>query len=448
MARASSSRSSHSSSGQSPSGQAPIPGLAVRRAALQLLDAIVRRGEALDHALPAYVKKLDKPADRGLVHNIAGHVLRWMGPLDALIDAVTRNRLPDDAKARMVLRIALAQVLLLETPAHAAIATALPLLSGGPRRLVHGVFSNVTKKVQSGDLSLPAIPPLPVETEARWQEMWGEDFILSAQAAWAHPAPLDLQIKNASDQGLSSHDGASSLMPGHVRLPAGSDVTTLPGFSEGAFWVQDLAASLPVRLLGAGEGRTALDLCAAPGGKTMQLAAAGWTVTAVDNAARRMKRLAENLNRTGLDAAQVQADILQWQPDQPVDAIMLDAPCSATGIFRRHPDVLHIVGPHQIVDRVELQAAMLERATLWLKPGGHMVYAVCSLEREEGEDQISAFLNKNAGFSLIAPTEDSLPSGVQPIAQGDLAGAIRTTPAMMADAGGMDGFFIALLQKL
>ncbi|MBL0916682.1 MAG: RsmB/NOP family class I SAM-dependent RNA methyltransferase, partial [Sphingopyxis sp.] len=254
------------------------------------------------------------------------------------------------------------------------------------------------------------------------------------------PPPIDLSF--ASEPGSEEWADAIALAPLHRRLPRGQAVEALPGFREGGWWVQDLAASLPARLLGAGEGRTILDLCAAPGGKTMQLAAAGWNVVAVDASAKRLARLSENLARTGLSAEVVQGDIRKWAPDAPVDAILLDAPCSATGIFRRHPDVLHRIEPRQIAEMAELQGELLERAASWLKPGGTLVYATCSLERAEGEDRIAAFLDRHAGWTIEAARIDELPAGISP----DESGFIRTLPGMLAEAGGLDGFFVARLR--
>jgi 16S rRNA (cytosine967-C5)-methyltransferase len=206
--------------------------------------------------------------------------------------------------------------------------------------------------------------------------------------------------------------------------------------------VQDLAASLPARLLGQGAGQRVLDLCAAPGGKTMQLAAAGWDVVAVDSSAKRLARLAENLERTGLSAEVVQGDIRTWEPAQPADAVLLDAPCTATGIFRRHPDVLHRIEPAQIAEMAQLQTELLARAARWVKPGGTLIYATCSLERAEGEDQIPAFLSAHAGWAVAPVGVDDLPDGIAP----DANGFVRTLPGLLADAGGLDGFFVARLR--
>lgn len=403
-----------------------VPGLPARRAALQLLDAVLRRGETIDQAAGAALARVRGDADRALARAIAAEVLRWRQDLDALIDSATARPLPDDAKPRAVLEIMLAQVLRLETPPHAAIATGLPLLAGGPRRLAHGVFSTLAQ----GGASLPPAPTLPADPAARWGERAG-----AIAGGLAVPPPLDLTLRDPAETPLwTQRLGGISLMPGHVRLPRGVAVERLEGFREGAWWVQDLAASLPARLLGAGEGRRVLDLCAAPGGKTLQLAAAGWRVTALDISKRRLERLRANLDRVGLEARIVQADALAWEPDEPFDAILLDAPCTATGTCRRNPDVLHRTGPRQIAEMVALQGRLLHRAAGWLAPAGRLVYAVCSLEREEGEAQAAA-------ISLpplpIAPGE--LPEGLAPAGEGWL----RTDPGMLAEAGGMDGFFIA-----
>lgn len=206
--------------------------------------------------------------------------------------------------------------------------------------------------------------------------------------------------------------------------------------------MQDLAATIPARLLGKGSG-TVLDLCAAPGGKTMQLAAAGWRTVALDIAGNRLTRLRSNLARTRLDAELVAADALKWQPETPVDAILLDAPCSATGIYRRHPDVLHRAHPALIAETAALQAAMLARAADWVKPGGRLVYAVCSLEPAEGEEQLARFLSDRPNYAIEPATADELPAGITPREDG----TVRTLPTMLADDGRLDGFFIARLRR-
>jgi len=399
---------------------ADIPGLPARRAALKLCDAVLRRGETLDQAQHAAMQGMKDGADRALAIAIASETLRWLVDLDTLIDSATRQRLPDDAKPRVVLRLMLAQWLRLETPPHAVIATCLPLLSGGPRRLAHGVFGALTRK----GVRLPEYPSLPDSVAARWGE-WAE----AIAKGLAELPPLDLTLRDEVTE-----LGGVSLMPGHIRLQRGSAVDSLPGFAEGAWWVQDLAASLPARLLGEGNGRRVLDLCAAPGGKTLQLAAAGWQVTSLDSSRRRMERVRENLARTGLTAEIVIADALEWEPDEQFDAILLDAPCTATGTCRRHPDVLHRIGPRQIEEMAELQSKLIERAVRWLKPGGTFVYAVCSLEPEEGEEQAA-----KVPLETLPVFPSELLQGVSVTQEG----WVRTDPGMLADAGGLDGFFIA-----
>lgn len=409
------------------------PGVPARRAALKLLDAVLRRGLALEQALDSAAQGL-APNDRGLAHAIAAEALRRLPDLDALIDSATRQRLPDDAKARFALRIALVQAIALGTPGHAAISTVLPLVDGGPRKLVHGVFGTLMR----GNATLPDMPMLPDPVALRWQAHWGDAMVQAACEAIASPPALDLSLKTAD----VAVPGAISLAPRHARLEPGTSVPDLPGFAEGDWWVQDLAASIPARLIGAGTG-TVLDLCAAPGGKTLQLAAAGWQVTAVDVAENRLARLRENLERTGLSAQIVTADLLSWSPAAPADAVLLDAPCSATGIFRRHPDVLHRVRPSLIAEMAELQAKLLNRAAAWVKPGGTLVFATCSLEPKEGESHLAPFLAAHPEFALVPATADELPAGISPREDG----SVRVLPGMLAEQGGLDGFFITRFRR-
>ena len=282
-------------------------------------------------------------------------------------------------------------------------------------------------------------PTLPPAVAARWSDGGNAERLEAIAAALAVPPALDLTVKDpAQTAHWAERLGGVSLALGHVRLARGSAVEALEGFDEGAWWVQDFAASLPARLLGAGAGRTVLDLCAAPGGKTLQLAAAGWSVTALDLSERRLTLVAANLARTGLSAELLVGDGLKWQPEQEFDAILVDAPCTATGTCRRHPDVLHRVNVRTIGEMAGIQAHLLDRAATWLKPGGRLVYAVCSAEREEGEAQAARAADRLALLAdPIGPQE--LPAGLLPTAQGWL----RTDPGMLAGAGGLDGFFVA-----
>lgn len=411
----------------------PSPeGFDARKAALRILDAVLRRGQTMDNA--AQAARGLAPADAALASAIAGETLRRLPDLDALIDGVTRQRLPDDAKARMVLRLALAQKIGLGTPDHALVATALPLVDGGPRRLVHGVLGTLLRKGVP-EVSEPRLPP---EVEARWEAAWGDDVVKAARRAIAGRAPLDLSF--ASDDACGAFPGGRSLAPRHRRLDHHGPVTELAGFGAGQWWVQDLAASLPARLVPKEAGRV-LDACAAPGGKTMQLAAAGHDVTALDRSESRLARLSDNLQRTGLKANEIIADALLWSSGSVFDAVLLDAPCSATGTFRRHPEVLYRARASIIEHSAELQAQLLARAADWVKPGGSLVYAVCSLEPQEGEERIEAFLAQRHDFRIEPASV--LVDGVTPHERGWL----RVLPGMLEAEGGLDGFFTAHLVR-
>ncbi|HEX5236960.1 MAG TPA: RsmB/NOP family class I SAM-dependent RNA methyltransferase [Sphingomicrobium sp.] len=411
-----------------------VEGLGARRAALQMLDAVLRRGQTLDSAA-ARDRELVGP-DHALAVAIAGEALRRLPDLDALIDGATRKRLPDDSKARMVLRLALAQKIGLGTPDHAAVTTALPLVEGGPRRLVHGVLGTLLRR----GVPVSDAPHLPADVESRWTAAWGEDVVQAARRQIAKRPPLDLTFAADSEaRAYAAEHGGVSLAPNHVRLGS-SSVTALPGFGEGRWWVQDLAASFPARSIPS-EAQDVLDLCAAPGGKAMQLAAAGHRVTAVDSSKSRLARLRENLDRTHLDATLVEADALRWSPGRTFDAILLDAPCSATGTFRRHPEVLYRARPNAIAANAERQAQLLATATQWLRPAGILVYSVCSLEPQEGEDVIQTFLGGTDQFHIREITD--LPRFARPTARG----LVRIVPGILESEGGLDGFFIAALVR-
>lgn len=407
-------------------------GLPARQAALRILDAVLRRGQTMDNA--AQASRGLPPADAALASAIAGETLRRLPDLDALIDSATKQTLPDDSKARAVLRLALAQKIGLGTPDHALVATALPLVDGGPRRLVHGVLGTLLRK------GLPPLdaPRLPETVEERWRSAWGEEMVMAARRAIANRPPLDLSF--GSDQLCAEFPDGISLAPRHRRIEHGGAVTGMSGFDEGGWWVQDLAASFPARLIPA-NARRVLDACAAPGGKTMQLAAAGHEVTALDRSESRLARLSDNLTRTGLKAETVVADALEWDAAEPFDAVLLDAPCSATGTFRRHPEVLYRARPAIIEQSADLQARLLRRAANWVRPGGSLVYAVCSLEPQEGEERMEEFLSEQPDFRLEPA---SVPvDGVT----SHRCGWLRILPGMLEQQGGLDGFFTAHLVR-
>ena len=404
-------------------------GVPARVAALKMLDAILRRGQTMDNAAQ-HARDLP-PADAALASAIVGETLRRLPDIDALIDSATRLPLADDAKARMVLRLALAQKIGLGTPDHALVATALPLVEGGPRKLVHGVLGTLLRQ------GVPAfeLPLLPSPVFERWSRAWGPQVAAAARRAIIARPALDLSFARDEDYPLGT-----ALAPRQRRLDASSPVAKLPGYDEGGWWVQDLAASLPARMVPASATRV-LDACAAPGGKTMQLAAAGHEVTALDRSESRLARLAENLARTGLRAETVVGDVREWTPDAPYDAVLLDAPCSATGTFRRHPEVLYRARPEIIVQMAAFQAELLLHAADWVRPGGSLVYAVCSLEPEEGEAQIDAFLAERPDYRIEPAVQ--IVDGVTP----DKKGRLRILPGMIEDKGGLDGFFAVHLVR-
>jgi 16S rRNA (cytosine967-C5)-methyltransferase len=413
-----------------------VEGVGARLAALRLLDSVLRRGQTLDQATVG--ERALAPADHALAVAIAGETLRRIPDLDALIDSATRQRLPDDSKARMVLRLALAQKIGLATPDHAVVATALPLVDGGPRRLVHGVLGTLLRR---GPPAFDA-PRLPAAVEQRWSTAWGDAAVQAARRQIADRPALDLSFADdAEAQAFAKAEHGSSLAPRHVRV-ASRAVADMPGYSDGRWWVQDLAASLPARLIANGH-KNVLDLCAAPGGKTMQLAAAGHRVTSLDWSESRLERLRENLGRTRLTADLVHEDAEVWEPGRMFDAILLDAPCSATGTFRRHPEVLYRARPRVIEDNAQLQARLLARLASWLIVGGVLVYSVCSLEPEEGERVIADFLAANPDFSIDPPRPGELPDFVTPTP----GGFVRILSGLLESDGGLDGFFIARLVR-
>ena len=418
-----------------PSGE----GVAPREAALRILDRVLRTGSTVDSAAQQFTATL--PAnDRALVLAIVGETIRRVPELDGLIDSATRQRLPDDSKARMVLRLALAQRLAMNVPDHAVVATALPLVDGGPRRLVHGVLGSLLRRA---DLSASDSPALPDEVEQRWSKAWGGEVVEAARHQIVQRPPLDLSFASAeaAQAFAEAHDGRS-LAANHVRLNDSGAVSAIADYEEGQWWVQDLAASLPARLIPS-SARAVLDACAAPGGKTMQLAAAGHQVLALDRSQSRLARLSENLRRTDLAAELAVADAFTWGAPRRFDAVLLDAPCSATGTFRRHPEVLYRVRANFIREAPDAQLQLLTRAREWIKAGGVIVYSVCSLEPAEGERVITDFIAANPDFAIEPPGSEELPGFAIPSSEG----WVRILPGLLEAEGGLDGFFMARLVR-
>ncbi len=406
-----------------------------REAAFDLLDAVLLRRRSLDDALEALPAL--EPRDRAAAHRLAATVLRRLGTLDAVLEPFLRKAPPDPV--RLVLRIGAAGLLLLQTPSHAAVATAVALARARGLAPFAGLTNAVLRRVATdGGAALAELDAPRLDTPAWLWSSWGEAARAIA-VAHQYEAPLDLTLR----PGASPPAGGEMLPTGSVRFPAGTRVSEVPGFGQGACWVQDAAAALPARLLAVRPGERVADLCAAPGGKTAQLAAAGASVTAIERDAGRLARLRDNLQRWRLEAETVPADAAAWTPPAPFDAVLLDAPCSATGTIRRHPDVLHLKRPRDVRAMSEAQDRLLAAALTMLRPGGRLVYAVCSLQPEEGAPRIAAAIARG-GVRHDPFTAEEL--AVLPEARTP-EGFLRTHPGMWAERGGMDGFFAARLLK-
>jgi 16S rRNA (cytosine967-C5)-methyltransferase len=401
-----------------------------RQAALALLSAVLDRRRALEEALDSL--PAGDPRDRAAAHRIASAVLRRLGTLDAVLEPFLRREPP--AAVRHALRIGAAELLLLGTPAHAAVASAVGLVQRPFAGLVNAVLRRVA---EAGEGALEGLDSPRLDTPAWLWASWHAAYGPAVRAiAEAHqrPAPLDLTLA----PGAEPPPGGEALPTGSLRFPPGTRITELPGFAEGRFWAQDAAAALPARLLAARPGERVADLCAAPGGKTAQLAAAGAHVTAVERDPRRAARIGENLARLRLAADIAVADALAWRPGARFDAVLLDAPCSATGTIRRHPDIPHLKRPGDVATLAALQSRLIAAAARLLAPGGRLVFATCSLQPEEGEAQVAAALAAGLLPDPIRPEElAGLPEAVT------AAGHLRTRPDLWAERGGMDGFFAA-----
>jgi 16S rRNA (cytosine967-C5)-methyltransferase len=418
--------------GATTQGKTPRP--TARGGAVALLNAVLGEGallaEAFDHpdfaALP--------PAERARAQRLALTVLRVLEPADKVLHPLMRKAPP--LPVWNILRLAVVE-LAEGAAAHGVVNEAVGLARAG-RKTSHlaGLVNAVLRQVPVG-VALSGVQKLPRWLRQPLVHAYGRDAVTAIEAVQATAPPLDLTLR----AGAEAPEG--DLLPtGSLRLADRGQVSTLPGYAAGGWWVQDAAAAMAVPLLGDVQGQRVLDMCAAPGGKTMQLAAAGADVTALDISGPRMARVAENLARTGLTATCITADALDWQPDQPFDAILLDAPCSATGTIRRHPDLPFVKDGSEIAGLVALQTALLDRALGWLKPGGRLVFVTCSLLPDEGEVQLTATLARHPGLSVLRPTLPGLsPDWITP------DGGLRLRPDYWADKGGMDGFFMACLRR-
>ncbi|HEY5166772.1 MAG TPA: transcription antitermination factor NusB [Pseudolabrys sp.] len=437
------------------SPQPEAPGLAARRIAADILDGVLRRRIALDEQLsgkaahPGLAALADR--DRALMRRLTATVLRRLGTLRHLLAGFLEKGFPADApRTETILLIGAAQILWLEVPDHAAVDLSVRLAQADRRAaryagLVNAVLRRVAQ-TRTTVLAEQASRDTPEWLLARWTKTYGADIARAIAEANGHEPALDFTVKQDAESWAERLRGRV-LPTGTVRTIAHGAIVLMPGFSEGAWWVQDAAASLPARLLGDVRGLEVADLCAAPGGKTAQLAFAGARVTAVDRSAARLTRLRENLTRLSLQAETVTADVLEWQGG-PFDAALLDAPCSSTGTIRRHPDVPWLKTEADLAVLTSLQQRLIDRAVDLLKPGANLVYCVCSLEPEEGVKQIAALLARNPNVTRKPMTAEELfGHGEFVTADGDL----RTLPLHLPDPdprwGGLDGFYAARLTR-
>jgi 16S rRNA (cytosine967-C5)-methyltransferase len=430
--------------------------------AVDILEHVLGRGKTLDEALGATQsgarQRELEVRDRALARLLATTVLRHRGRLTAVVSKFLERSLPREARrAEFILLIAAAQLLLLGTPGHAAIYLAVEQAQRDPKaERYHKLANAVLRKVDAqGPAILKALDgvasDMPGWIMARWASIYGADIARQIAEASLDEAPLDLTLKDPSQVAAFAEQlEGVALSTGSIRLAEHGPVEDLPGFVDGQWWVQDAAASLPARLLGDVSGKRVADLCAAPGGKTAQFAAAGARVTAVDHSAPRLTRLEANMQRLGFadSVSSVQADLLDWKVSERFDAVLLDAPCTATGTIRRHPDIMHLKTEADIERLAKLQARFLEAAAAIVAPGGTLVYCTCSLEPEEGEQQIAKFLDVHDDFSRepITPADvGGVAEWVTPL------GDLRTLPSQMRlDApfkSGMDGFYAARLVR-
>jgi 16S rRNA (cytosine967-C5)-methyltransferase len=419
-------------------------GLAPRQAAHWMIGQVTGEGRLLSELLPRAVERLD-PADRAHAQRLATETLRWMDRADRMLGPHLKKRPP--GPVLNLLRMGVVEICAEGAPAHAVVDAAVALQRADRRRaamagLVNAVLRKIATEGAEAWARLP-LPRLPKWLRAPLVDAWGKASVVAIEAAHAAGAALDITPRSGDATALADRLGGVALPTGSVRLTGAVQVSALPGYAEGDWWVQDAAAALPARILAPRAGERVLDMCAAPGGKTLQLAAAGAAVTALDQSNARMTRLHENLARTRLSAETVVADARSWAPDVAFDAILLDAPCSATGTIRRHPDLPYARDGSGYPELFDLQAVLIDRAVGLLRPGGRLVFCTCSLLPDEGEVQAEAALDRHPGLELDSAA--CARPGIAPDWQGE--GGLRLRPDHWPDFGGLDGFFIAAFRK-
>ena len=426
--------------------------MAARDAALHLITAVLDRHRSLTDVLDEGLAGTTNPADRAFARLIAATVLRRLGEIDALLAQRLDRPLPRKAQTvQHILRLGTAQIAFLGSATHAVVNCGVEQAKACPGRYDKLVNAILRKIAPVGTDTCPEDPAINVPDWlwSSWRDAYGIETARHIARAHLREAPLDLSLRDPADTAQwAATLGGTSLAPGHVRLSRAGDVAALPGYDTGDWWVQDFAASLPARVLLAGldnpSGAGVADLCAAPGGKTAQIAATGAAVTAVDADPARVTRLESNLTRLRLRATVCTADVVRWQPEdgRRFDAVLLDAPCTATGTIRRHPDIPWLKRPDDVAKAAATQHDLLRAALELVRPGGVLVYAVCSLQREEGKDQIDRLVG--GGVVQRAPIREDECAG---IGSPDTYGDVQTFPHHRAAEGGMDGFFVARLRR-
>ncbi len=454
--RTSSPRPAGGGGGRDRGAPPPPPGYAVRALATDLVLGVMR-GDLLDGLLDdgPLARRFARlePKDRALTRAIVGTTLRRHDQISHALSRLMDRPLPAKASAmKAILDVAAAQILFMDVPDHAAVALAVEQAGASPatakwKGLANAVLRRLTREgaAITADQDAAALDA-PAWMMARWTAAYGDEAARAIASAHLVEPSLDLTVKSDA-AGWAERLGARLLPTGSLRLASAGAVEALPGYREGAWWVQDAAAALPPRLLGDVRGQRVLDLCAAPGGKTALLAARGATVTALDQSERRLARLVANLDRLGLAATTVVADAATWSAD-PFDAVLLDAPCSATGTLRRHPDGAFLKSADDVAAMAGLQRAILAHAVDLVRPGGLLVYCTCSLEPEEGEAQIERLLASGAPVERVPVRAEEIGGLAEAVTP---AGDMRTLPFMLADEdprlSGLDGFFAARLVR-
>lgn len=438
---------------QDQSSKDEAPGLTARRFAADALLAILHKRRALEdvfeHGDTGMQFRVLEERDRALARMIVATALRRMGSLQAVLERFLRDGWPEDVRIHAILLSAAAQILLLDVADHATVDLSVDLAKEIRNKRYAGLTNAVLRRTTAEGPAILATLDLEVDTQewmrGRWRAAYGDDGLRAICLAHRLEPPLDITPKRDPEELAAMLQGIV-LSTGTVRVASKGVVARLPGYEEGAWWVQDAAAAIPAKLLGEIAGRRVADLCAAPGGKTLQLANAGARVTAVDRSAPRMKRLVQNLARTRLEAETVVADAVTWEAE-PFDAILLDAPCSATGTIRRHPDILWQKQPEDLAQVAMLQTRLLDNAVKLVKPGGLLVYSTCSLEPEEGEQQIEALLSRNGSFERV-PVSVAEAGELRAITA---SGDVRTLPFHFPHGdmrlSGCDGFFACRLRR-